>query len=78
MQLSRLLVRLERCHAMTIRSKSKICFLSVEQLAAQRGKAGTHNIGNPFVSPIGDDMQQFLDAFASDWCDNTKLGTAER
>ena len=45
-----------------------------EQLAAQRGKACTHNIGHPFVARIGDDPQQFLDAFASDRCDDPKLG----
>ena len=49
-----------------------------EQLAAQRGKACTHNIGHPFVARIGDDPQQFLDAFASDQCDDPKLGKMTR
>ena len=45
-----------------------------EQLAAQRSKTCTHNIGDPFVARIGDDMQQFLDAFATDRCNDAKLG----
>jgi hypothetical protein len=43
-------------------------------LAAQRSKARSDNIGHPFVARIGDDPQQFLDAFASDRCGDPKLG----
>jgi hypothetical protein len=45
-----------------------------KQLAAQRSKARSHNIGHAFVARIGDDTQQFLNAFASDRCDDAKLG----
>jgi hypothetical protein len=48
--------------------------LEAEQLIAKRGKARTANLRHPFVARIGNNMQQFGDAFAPDRRDNAELG----
>ena len=45
-----------------------------EQLGAQSGKTRARNLGHPFVTRIGDDIEQFLDTIASDRRDDAKLG----
>jgi hypothetical protein len=57
---------------MIIRSNQDLLF-ETEQLAAQCGKACPHHIGHPCVARIGDNTQQFLDAFTSDRRGDTKL-----
>jgi hypothetical protein len=46
----------------------------VEQLSAERGKAGTGNLGHPFVARVGNNMQQFGDSSTPDRRDNAELG----
>jgi hypothetical protein len=48
--------------------------LEAEQLNAERGKAGTGNLGHPCVARVGNNMQQFRDSFAPDRRDNAELG----
>ena len=43
-------------------------------MGAERGKAGTGNLGHPFVARVGNNMQQFRDAFTPDRRDDTELG----
>jgi hypothetical protein len=55
----RLLVSLDRCQAMIIRSNSRICALS------ERGKARPGDRWYPFVTWIGDDPEQLPDSSSS-------------
>ena len=48
--------------------------LEAEQLIAERGKARAGNLRHSFVAWIGNNMEQFRDAFAPDRRDNAKLG----
>jgi hypothetical protein len=48
--------------------------LEAEQLSAERGKAGTGNLGHPFVAWVGNNMEQFGDSSTPDRCDNAELG----
>ena len=52
---SRLLVSLDRCQALIIRSNSRICALSTRSWCAERGETRARNLGHPFVTWIGDD-----------------------
>jgi hypothetical protein len=47
--------------------------LEAEQLSAERGKAGTGNLGHPFVARVGNNMEQFGNTFTSDRRDNAEL-----
>jgi hypothetical protein len=52
--------------------------LSVRSWAPRHGETRACNLGQPFVTWIGDDPEQFLDAVASDWRDDpelSKMGT---
>ena len=44
------------------------------QLGAERGETRARNLGHPFVTWIGDDVEQFLDTLASDRRDDPELG----
>jgi len=48
--------------------------LEAEQLSAERGKARTGNLRHPFFAWVGNNMEQFGDAFAPDRRDNAELG----
>ena len=48
--------------------------LEAEQLIAQCGKTRARNLRHTFVIRIGDDIEQFLDTFASDRRDDPELG----
>jgi len=48
--------------------------LEAKQLSAERGKARTGNLWHPLVVRVGNDMQQFRDAFTPDRPDNAELG----
>jgi hypothetical protein len=48
--------------------------LEAEQLSAERDKAGAGNLRHPFVARVGNNMEQFGDAFAPDRRDNAELG----
>jgi hypothetical protein len=43
------------------------------QLSAERGDTRARDFRHPFVFWIGDDPEQVLDTFASDWRDNLEL-----
>src|SRR6267378_3766205 len=47
---------------------------SAPQLSAERGKAGTGNLGHPFVARLGNNMEQFGDSSTPDRRDNAELG----
>src|SRR2546425_9717351 len=55
---SRLLVSLDRCQAVIIRSNSKICAFEHSQLGAESGKTRARNLRHPFVTWVGDDPEQ--------------------
>src|SRR5262249_47275749 len=44
------------------------------QLGAESKEAGAGNVRQPFVAYIGDHIEQFFNAIASDRCDDAKLG----
>jgi hypothetical protein len=44
------------------------------QLGAESSDTRTGNVGQTFVACIGDNAEQLLNTFASDRCDNPKLG----
>jgi hypothetical protein len=48
--------------------------LEAEQLSAERCNARAGNLRHPFVAWVGNNMEQFGDAFASDRRDNAELG----
>src|SRR5262245_33402041 len=48
--------------------------LEAEQLSAQCGKTCTHDVRYPFVVSVGNDMEQFLDTFTSNRCDDAEFG----
>ena len=60
----RLLVSLERCQTLIIRSNSTICSLRMS-LIAERGKACAGNLRHSFIARVGNNMQQFRDPFAA-------------
>ena len=48
--------------------------LEAEQLSTQCGKTCTHDIRHSFVVSVGNDTEQFLDAFTSNGRDNAEFG----
>src|SRR5712675_3202650 len=48
--------------------------LEAEQLIAERGKARAGNLRHPFVTRVGNNVEQFGDSFAPDWRDDAKFG----
>src|SRR4030081_2781946 len=52
------------------RSSDRTLLLEAEQLGAERGKAGTGNLWHPLVTRVGNNVQQFSDAFTPDRRDN--------
>src|SRR4029077_11981119 len=48
--------------------------LEAEQLIAERGKAGAGNLRHPFVTRVGNNVEQFGDSFAPDRRDDAKFG----
>ena len=48
--------------------------LEAEQLIAERGKARAGNLRHPFVTRVGNNVEQFGDSFAPDRGDNAELG----
>jgi hypothetical protein len=69
---SRLLVSLDRCQALIIRSNSRICAFSI-QLDAESRHTRTGNLRQPLVICVRDDAEQLLDTIASNRCDDAKL-----
>ena len=70
----RRLVSLDRCHALIIRSNSRICFIIPSSWAPSATRHRTCNLGQPFIIRIGDDSEQLLDALATDRRNNPELG----
>jgi hypothetical protein len=58
---------------MITRSNSKICSLRLSR-NAERRKARKGKLRHPFVARVGNNMEQFGDAFAPDQRDNAELG----
>ena len=70
---SRLLVSLDRCQALIIRSNSRNLRLQHPQLNAESRHTRTGNLGQPLVICVRDDAEQLLDTIASNRCDDAKL-----
>src|SRR5262245_21379594 len=51
----------------------ELCFQG-SQLGAESHETGACNLGQSFVTCIGDDIEQLFKTIASDRCNNTKLG----
>src|SRR2546426_7899555 len=71
---SRLLVSLDRCQTVIIRSNSKICALSIRSWAPRAARHARAISRHPFVTRVGDDPEQFLDTIAPDRSDDPVLG----
>jgi hypothetical protein len=59
-----------RDHAVELQ---ELCFQG-SQLGAESHETGACNLGQSFVTCIGDDIEQLFKTIASDRCNNAKLG----
>ena len=56
------------------RSKLRICTFSVRNWAPRARTQARAIIRQPFVTCVGDHIEQLFNTIAADWCDDAKLG----